>query len=108
MKTAGDIFAADIMYHSNCMSSYLLAFERELSRINEMVDDIDSSSVDLITSAVDDLCSTLQLSIRGYSLSECRDMINIKFEESDKGITISNRQLKKLLIQNFGEKICFS
>ena len=56
-----------------------------------MVDDIDSSSVYLITSAVDDLCSTLQLSIRGYSLSECRDMINKKFEESDKGITVSNR-----------------
>ena len=62
----------------------------------------------MITSAVDDLCSTLQLSIREYSLSECRDMINKKIEESDKGITISNRQLKKLLIQKFGEKIFFS
>ena len=41
LKTAGDIYAADLMYHSSCMSSYLLQFDRDLSRINEICDEMD-------------------------------------------------------------------
>ena len=73
----GDIYAADIMYHSNCMLSYLLAFERELSRINEICNEMDPGSTDLLASAVDELCSSLQLSTMGYTVSECRDSIQI-------------------------------
>ena len=30
LETGGDIFAADIKYHSNCLSNYLLKFKREV------------------------------------------------------------------------------
>ena len=33
LETAGDIFAADIKYHSNCLSNYLLNFKREVELI---------------------------------------------------------------------------
>ena len=29
-QNEGDVFAADIMYHSNCLSSCILGFKREL------------------------------------------------------------------------------
>ena len=44
----------------------------------------------------------------GYTVSECRDSINTNFERSGVNATISNRQLKQLLIKKFGDKICFS
>ena len=108
LKTTGDIYAADIMYHSNCMSSYLLAFEQELSRINEICNEMDPGSTDLLASAVDELRSSLQLSTIGYTVSECRDSINTNFERSGVNATISNRQFKQLLVKTFGDKICFS
>ena len=40
-QTVGDIYAADILYHTNCMSSYLLKFERDMARINEICNDLD-------------------------------------------------------------------
>ena len=33
LETAGDIFAADIKYHSNCLSNHLLKFKREVELI---------------------------------------------------------------------------
>ena len=69
---------------------------------------MDPGSTDLFASAVDELCSSLQLSTMGYTVSECRDSINTNFERSGVNATISNRQLKQLLIKKFGDKICFS
>ena len=33
LGSPGDIFAADIMYHKNCLSNYLRKFEREIKMI---------------------------------------------------------------------------
>ena len=107
-KTVGDIFAADIMYHRNCMSGYILQFDRDMSRIKELYNAISPESTSLFEAAVDELCESLDLSSRGYALSECRDKINKKFESSGKNVTISNKHLKTLLIKKFSDKICFS
>ena len=99
LKTTGDIYAADIMYHTNCMSAYLLQFDRDLSRINGICNEMDPECTELLTSAVDELCSSLELSSKGYTLSECRDLINTKFETSGVKALITNRHLKQLLIK---------
>ena len=39
-------FAVDIMYHSNCLSSYILCFKRELRQIINDQDDLDETDID--------------------------------------------------------------
>ena len=46
IKNEGDVFAADIMYHSNCLSSYTLRFKRELRQLINDQDDIDETDID--------------------------------------------------------------
>ena len=50
----------------------------------------------------------IYLRSRGYTLSECRDLINKKFEEDDIDIFINNKQLKKYLINKYGDRDCFA
>ena len=107
-KTAGDIFAADLLYHSNCMLGYLLRFERDMSIIKELCNVMSPERTSLLEAAVDKMCESLELSSRGYALSECRDKINKKFESDGKNATISNKHLKRLLIKKFDQDICFS
>ena len=37
-KTVGDIFAADVMYHKNCNTNYVVKFQRD---VREVLDDND-------------------------------------------------------------------
>ena len=101
-ESVGDIFAADVMYHKNCMSGYLLSFERDFHRIQEISEELDKESDDVLKEAVDKLCSTLELTTKGYALSDCRDSINKSLEKADKKLTISNRRLKEYLIKKYG------
>ena len=54
-KTVGDIFAADLLYHRNCMSGYLLQFDRDLSRIKELRNVMSPERTNLLEAAVDEL-----------------------------------------------------
>ena len=107
-QTVGDIYAADILYHTNCMSSYLLQFERDMARINEICNELDKESNDLLSAAVDDLCASLELATQGYTLSECRDSINKKLVKAGKSIMITNRRLKEYLIKKYSVTVGFS
>ena len=89
------------MYHTNCMSGYLLQFERDTSRINEIRNELDEDSSDILSTGVEDLCGSLELATKGYTLSECRDSINKKLDDAGKKFTITNRRLKEYLIKKY-------
>ena len=54
--------------------------------------------------AFETILEEINLEKNAYSLSECRDKLN----EQLKDCQVSNRQLKKMLISEFGQDICFS
>ena len=70
--TAGDVFAADIYYHDNCLKGYFSKFDRDLKKVNDFNNNAsEGDSCDELTNAFDELCSRLDLDSQGYLLSEC-------------------------------------
>ena len=57
---------------------------------------------------MNDLCSQLKLDTHGYALSECRNKINASLTRPGRDIYINNRRLKNLLMEKFGEDLCFT
>ena len=83
-ETPGDIFAADIIYHRNCMSQYILTFQRDIEDVMNYSDiDINSNMTQLV---FEEMLSTLCLKQHAYSLSECREILNNKLAEAGSGI----------------------
>ena len=72
----GDIFAADIMYHKNCLSNYLRKFEREVEMI--MNPPLDYAENVEITKILQELSTVRTINIKNhaYTLSACRDSVN--------------------------------
>ena len=70
----GDIFAADIMYHKNCLSNYLRKFEREVEMI--MNPPLDSAENVEITNIFQEFVRTINIKNHAYFLSDCRDSFN--------------------------------
>ena len=62
--------------------------------------DNDSNIIEGFNSVI----SKMELVHNAYTISACRDMINSKLIGED----IDNRKVKTLLIQQFGEDICFT
>ena len=84
LETVGDIFAADIMYHSNCLSNYLLKFKREVELI--MNDQQDFGENKDIGKIFQDLVKSLDLKHQAIHLSIVRDLLNEKFHAENIGI----------------------
>ena len=82
MKNAGDVFAADVLYHRNCLNYYILKFKRELKALVAVIEDgengngVTKTAVDVI----DGILDNLELANTGYSLSDVRDHINKELE----------------------------
>ena len=70
----GDIFAADIMYHKNCLSNYLRKFEREVEMI--MNPPLDGAKNVEITNIFQEFVKTINIKNHAYFLSACRDSFN--------------------------------
>ena len=70
----GDIFAADIMYHKNCLSNYLRKFEREVEMI--MNPPLDSAENVEITNIFQEFVRTINIKNHAHFLSDCRDSYN--------------------------------
>ena len=78
------------MYHGNCLYKYLLSFDREIKRLSQYRDESGGNSIiQEYTIVIDEVFSNLDLRSRGYTLSECRDLINKKFEEDGIDIFLS-------------------
>ena len=61
-----------------------------------------------MTNAVDELFSTLDLDLQGYLLSECREKLNDNLSKLGVEIIVTNRRLKSLLIDKYGDTVCFT
>ena len=70
----GDIFAADIMYHKNCLSNCLRKFESEVEMI--MNPPLDSAENVEITNIFQEFVRTINIKNHAYFLSDCRDSFN--------------------------------
>ena len=67
-------FAADIMYHKNCLSNYLRKFEREVEMI--MNPPLDSAENVEITNIFQEFVRTINIKNYAYFLSDYRDSFN--------------------------------
>lgn len=99
LSDENSIFAADIQYHNQCMSSYLLKHSRKVENFELTMKD---SKVIL---AFQKLIQQLDFNLKGYELSELCLFMN---SECQPDITITNKQVKTLLIKHYGEEIMFT
>ena len=87
----------------------MLSVDREIKRLSQYLDESAGNSIiQDYTIVIDEVLSNLDLRSHGYTLSECRDLINKKFEEDGIDIFIDNKQLKKYLINKYGNQVCFA
>ena len=78
--TPGDIFAADVMYHRNCLSSYVIKFKRDLEIIFEEHED--QVNDDFTEKIIDEVFQQLNIQENAYHLSNIRDQINKRLSSS--------------------------
>ena len=83
------------------MNRYLIQYQRELT---DALDEEEDGNQSDLKQAFETILEEINLEKNAYSLSECRDKLN----EQLKDCQVSNRQLKKMLISEFGQDICFS
>ena len=75
LGSPGDIFAADIMYHKNCLSNYLRKFERKVEMI--MNPSLDSAENVEIINIFQEFVRTINIKNHAYCLSDCRDSFKV-------------------------------
>ena len=105
-RNEGDIFAADIMYHNNCMAKYILQYQRKVDLLLTHVEEDDQQLIsgDIYEQALKILLEQLNFNENSYSLSYCRDVLN---KQLGVDYTINNRQMKTMLINHFETSISF-
>ena len=96
-----DLYAADLMSHKACMNKCLKQFQRDFKVDQDEEDVKDSKNVQ---EAFENLSSEIDVEKKGYALSDCRDKLNSHL----KIYQVTNRKLKKMLINHFGQEICFT
>lgn len=87
MGKPGDVFAADVLYHRNCLNSYILKFKRELETLIAVMEDDDTVNESSMV-IIDDALGNLKLENTAYSLSSVRDHINQKLESREIGMLL--------------------
>ena len=76
LTTIGDVFANDVMYHTNCFLRYITQFERDVEKL--LSSDFENQEDTSITEKVfNEYINTLDVSVNGYALSKVRDDLNI-------------------------------
>ena len=107
-RTAGDIFAADLYAHKSCMKWYLKQYSNHIHDTLESLREIEAEETNetKVQEAFDSVCDQLELTSRGYAVSECRKSINDLLGGTD--LEVNNRQVKSELIRRYGTRICFT
>ena len=112
-SSEGDIFAADIYYHSNCMSNYLKKYRK---CVDTVLNQVECENAHIIrskehASAFDHLLASLDLTNNCYSLSYCREIMNDFYKANNIAAVVYNRTVKALLIDKFNfdsDMLCFT
>ena len=97
LQNIGDVFAADVMYHKNCLSSYLRRFEREIEEIlNPPLGELEKGDINTLFK---EFVETIDVQNKAYALSDCREQFERYLEKSDhKGTLFSNSEKKSTLM----------
>ena len=78
LRNIGDVFTADILYHKNCMNSYILKFDREDDQLINSDDTVfDNSTEDFFNRVI----TNLGISNKAHYVSNVRDNVNQEFEK---------------------------
>ena len=86
IQNEGDVFAADIMYHCNCLSSRILPFKRGLRQLINDQDDLDETDIDGEAEIFENAIKDINLKYHAVYISTIRDSMNSKFQEQSGGI----------------------
>ena len=84
-ETPGDVFAADVMYHKNCLSGYVLKFKREVEQIMSEGDNIEDENTETI---IKDVLMTMDLTSKAYHLSDIREEVSRQLSLHNEGESI--------------------
>lgn len=78
LDTAGDVFAADIFYHANCLLQYMQMFKRQVDALFEIIERSNqAATIDLNCKRVFD---SLDFKTSSYSVSHIRNLVNANLE----------------------------
>ena len=98
--TKEKLFAAGILSHKKCMNRYLLQYKRDMDQnISYNLEDFDEELKEQFRI----MTENLDLDNNAYTVSYCCNFLNEKLNQN-----INNRQVKSLLIDHYGENICFT
>ena len=81
-KTTGDIFAAGVMCHKKCMEIYISQFMRDIDNLMSSAEVNDDPCLE---DAFEKVLQTLELDKCGYSLPDCRELMNKELHETGVG-----------------------
>ena len=81
--TRCDIFAADVMHHKNCMTNYIVKFQRDVSEI--LNDNNDQCDNRIIREVFLETVVTLELDKERYTVSDRRDTLNSNLSKAEVG-----------------------
>ena len=71
-KTPGNVFAANVMFHKNCLGGYVLKFKQEVELIMRDSDDIEDKCTETVISHV---LMSVDLTTSAYHLSDlCKEV----------------------------------
>ena len=89
-KTTGDVLAADIYAHKNCMKKYIKKYLVSIEELLQTFHDVEREEVKASEAqiAIDELCLSLDLDNKGYEISTCRNQVNDKSAEPGSFISI--------------------
>ena len=90
LETGGDIFAADIKYHSNCLSNYLLKFKREVGVELVVHDEHGSTKNEDIYQMFRDIIERIDLLHQAIHVSTVCDLLNERFHAENIGMLTSS------------------
>ena len=76
-------FAADVMYHKNFMTNYIMKFQRDVSEIFD--DNADQCDNSIIRELFLEMVATLNLDKGCYIVSDCRDPLNSNLRKAGVG-----------------------
>ena len=79
LKTAGDVFAADIMHHKNCLNKYIKRFQRDVETLMEFEheDQTDESQLKI---CFEEVIKDIDIVKQAYVLTDLRETLNKKME----------------------------
>ena len=107
-RTSGDVFAADLYAHKDCMKLYIVQFSRTIYDTLESLKEIEEGEAkeQKTQEAFDLVFGQLELATQGYEVTEVRKLVNKQLTGTD--LEVNNRQVKGELIRRYGTTICFS